>query len=304
MFKPMLAPHECPMSYPKYFEDLKYPLMCSPKYDGVRAIVKNGVAYSRTFKPLPSRQVQELLAPYEHFDGELIVGDATDFNVYNRTQSHVMAINKPDVDLFFYVFDYTHPNSLSQPFGYRASLLKEIVQTNILQNDYIQVVEHKLIQNKAELLDYENMILEEGFEGVMMKSHIGPYKNGRGTYKQGLIYKLKRFQDDEGVITGFVQGKSNQNVQERDELGYAKRSTKKDGMVATDTLGKFIVGYNGAEIEVAPGHFNHDERKYIWENQFQFLGQFLKFRHFTHGVKDKPRFPRAIGFRDKIDMGD
>jgi DNA ligase OB-like domain len=69
-------------------------------------------------------------------------------------------------------------------------------------------------------------------------------------------------------------------------------------------LGKFIVFFNGIEIEVAPGAFTHAERKEIWDNQFKYKGEYLKFRHFAHGVKDKPRFPRAIGFRDVIDMGD
>jgi DNA ligase-1 len=301
MFKPMLAPHECPMSYDKYFEDLKYPLLCSPKYDGVRAIVKNHVVYSRTFKPIPAKQVQEWFGneDFEHMDGELIVGEATDFNVYNRTQSHVMALSKPNADLHFYVFDYTAPEYLLRPFTDRWCHLR-----NTVNHPFVHVVHQEFIQNKAQLLEYEDKILEMGFEGVMMKAQMGAYKNGRGTYKQGLIYKLKRFQDDEGVIVGFVQGKSNQNVQERDELGYAKRSTKKDGMVATETLGKFLVDFKGNEIEVAPGHFNHEERKWIWEHQFETMGKYLKFRHFTHGVKDKPRFPRAIGFRDKLDMGD
>jgi len=300
MFKPMLAPHECPMSHPNFFEDLKYPLLCSPKYDGVRAIVKGGIVYSRTFKPIPSRQVQELFSKYEHYDGELIVGNATDYNVYNRTQSHVMAINKPDDDLHFYVFDYTHPDVLNNSFSYRVSCLLRLTHAS----NIVHVVTQSFAQNKQEVLNFETIALELGFEGIMMKAHNGPYKNGRGTFKQGLIYKLKRFQDDEGVIIGFVQGKSNQNFKERDELGYAKRSTKKEGMVATDTLGKFLVDFKGNEIEVAPGHFNHSERKWIWEHQIETTGKYLKFRHFTHGVKDKPRFPRAIGFRDKIDMGD
>ena len=30
---------------------------------------------------------------------------------------------------------------------------------------------------------------------------------------------------------------------------------------------------------------------------------YVKYRSFPHGEKDKPRFPRALGFRDSIDMG-
>lgn len=300
VFKPMLAPHEDPMSFPNYFKELKYPLLCSPKYDGVRCIIKDHIAYSRTFKPIPARQVQDEFNDLEHFDGELIVGEPTDYNVYNRTQSHVMAMDKPNVDLRYYVFDYTHPELLDKPFSYRFTNLSDLYFENI----GVFIVEQQYIENKADLLEYEENCLKQGFEGIMMKSLDGYYKQGRGTFKQGLIYKLKRFQDDEGVIVGFEEGKSNQNTQERDELGYAKRSTAKAGMVLTNTLGKFIIYYNDTEIEVAPGTFTHAERKHIWENKSKYLGSYLKFRHFAHGVKDLPRFPRAIGFRDKMDFGD
>jgi DNA ligase-1 len=95
---------------------------------------------------------------------------------------------------------------------------------------------------------------------------------------------------------------TNENILEKDELGYAKRSYKKDGMVAANTLGNFIVSYNNMVISVAPGKFNHDLRKTIWNSQNYYIGKILKFRFFAHGIKDKPRFPRAIGFRSKIDL--
>ena len=299
VFKPMLAPHEDPIGYPKFFEDLRYPLVCSPKYDGVRCIVKGGIPLSRTGKELPSKQIKELFDKFEHFDGELIVGEPTDFNVYNRTQSHVMSKSKPDADLRFYVFDYTHPDWLDAPFLERYGYMQEMA-------DFAPaiLVEQHYITNKKTLLEYEEEMLEAGFEGIMMKASNGHYKQGRGTYKQGLIYKLKRFRDDEGLILDFVQGKSNQNTKERDELGYAKRSTAKAGMVLTETLGKFIVLFDNMEIEVAPGAFTHAERTYIWKHKEAFRNRYLKFRHFAHGVKDMPRFPRAIGLRDIIDMGD
>ena len=54
----------------------------------------------------------------------------------------------------------------------------------------------------------------------MMRNPIAPYKQGRGTFREGIIYKLKRFEDSEAVIIGFVEQMTNQNVLEKDELGY------------------------------------------------------------------------------------
>ncbi len=69
IFKPMLA---CEVDLDK----LRFPLLASAKLDGVRAIVRDGVVYSRSNKPIPNKFVQQQFKHLEHFDGELIVGFA------------------------------------------------------------------------------------------------------------------------------------------------------------------------------------------------------------------------------------
>jgi len=300
MFKPMLCPQKDPMSHLTFFKELEYPLLCSPKYDGIRCIIKNGIAMSRKFLALPSLQVQTEfgIAELEHCDGELIEGQPNDPGVYNRTQSHVMSEDKPG-DIRFYIFDYTHPTYLNKPFYERLekiNLVNPVMMTNAM------LVEQVEVNTEEELLRYESKILQIGFEGIIMKSPVGYYKQGRGTMKEGIIYKLKRFKDDEALIVGFEEGMANNNEQKRDALGYAERSSSKDGLIAAGTLGKFIVSFQGQEITIAPGAFDHVSRKQIWDNQSNYIGKVLKFRHFAHGVKDRPRFPRAIGFRNLMDM--
>ncbi len=309
MFKPMLAPGEDPMSFPDYFEKLQYPLLCSPKYDGIRCIIKNKRAMSRSFKILPSYQVQEEFTEFEHFDGELIEGNATDFDVYNRTQSHVMSENKPG-ELTYFVFDYTHPEYLNKPFYERLDFLKskpfyqsfEFVEKALGTAGRIRVVPHEHIENYDELIQYEEKCLKEGFEGIMMRNPIGQYKLGRGTFKEGLIYKLKRFKDSEGLLIDIFPMMENHNVLETDELGYAKRSSSKAGLVEGNIAGKFQVAFNGDILDVAPGSFNHAEREEMLLNKEKYIGEYLKFRYFNHGIKDKPRFPRAIGIRNLRDL--
>jgi DNA ligase 1 len=299
IFKPLLAPPQDPLSYPNYFKELQYPLLVSPKYDGIRAIVKQGTVLSRTGKPLPSFLIQDELNEFEHFDGEIIVGNATDHNVYNRTQSHVMAHEKI-FDFKYYVFDYTHPVYLADWFDARLNILQGLVEEK--SNPNVVFVPHQYVDNYEQLLQFEEDCLFEGFEGVMLRSPIAPYKQGRGTWREGIIMKLKRFHDAEAYIVGFKEQFTNTNVQERDELGYAKRSYKLEGMEPADTLGAFLVAFEDDVLEIAPGNFNHAERKDIWDNGHKYIDKILKFRYFKHGVKDKPRFPRAIGFRDKIDL--
>lgn len=297
MFKPMLSPGDDPLKNPNYFKDLRYPLLCSPKLDGIRCVIKNNIAYSRTYKPIPSLQVQEEFTLVNHLDGELIEGNPTDADVYNRTQSHIMSEDKPG-NVTFRVFDFTHPDWLHKPFHERLD--QACIEVSTLPS--YKIVDHVLVEDYDSLIEFENSCLFAGYEGIMMRDPFGRYKNGRGTFKEGLIYKLKRFQDDEAIIVDFVAQLHNTNTLEKDELGYAKRSSSKDGMVELDTLGKFIVAYGNDILEIAPGQFTHSQRKHIWDNKEAYLGELLKFRFFNHGIKDKPRFPRAVGFRNRIDI--
>jgi DNA ligase-1 len=298
MFKPMLAPGEDPKSFPDYFKKLQYPLLASAKYDGIRCVVKGVRCLSRSGKILPSYQVQNDFSHFVDMDGELIEGVETDVDVYNRTQSHVMSEDKPG-DIKFFVFDYTDPDWLMKPFYERLERAESIIEAYNV--DHVKLVPHEYIENYDALIEFENKQLEAGFEGIMMRNPVGHYKQGRGTFREGLIYKLKRFEDAECYIIGFEEQMTNNNILEKDELGYAKRSYAKDGLVPSGTLGKFIVLWNEMELHVAPGSFTHAERKEIWDNQAKYLNRLLKFRYFNHGIKDKPRFPRAVGFRSEDD---
>lgn len=299
MFKPMLAPGEDPMSFPDYFKNLRYPLLCSPKYDGIRCIIKNTRAMSRTFKIIPSYQVQDEFNKLENFDGELIEGNPTDFDVYNRTQSHVMSEYKPG-DISYFVFDYTDQKYLDKPFYQRLEYLEK--HCKVWAQDNIKFIKHTHVENYEELLEYEKECLSKGFEGIMMRDPVGYYKCGRGTFREGLIYKLKRFKDSEGIILDISPMLQNNNKLEVDALGYAKRSSSKENLSETDLAGSFLVLFNGLEIDVAPGSFNHEQRYEMLQNKNEYIGKHLKFRYFTHGIKDKPRFPRALGIRSLMDV--
>lgn len=299
-FKPMLAPREEPASFPDYWKLLRYPLEVSPKLDGIRGAARQPYVVSRTLKPLPSFQVQEEFGHLPPLDGEITVGAPTEPDVYNKTQSHVMSFDKIADDLRYYVFDYTEDSWKTRPFYERLGKAAEIVKA--LKRPDIILVEHQSVESYEELLAYEEVQLALGFEGVMMRNPIGEYKWGRATFLQELIYKLKRSTDDEGVVIGFEEQYTNTNKQERNELGLAKRSSSKEGLVRANTLGAFIVLWRGMELTVGCGFFSHLQRKHIWENRQSYLGDLLKFRYFGYGNKDMPRFPRALGWRDKMDV--
>ena len=161
----------------------------------------------------------------------------------------------------------------------------------------------KFIYNKEELMDFESECLKEGFEGVMLREPMGKYKCGRSTMKEQILLKLKRFYDAEARVLGFEERLHNENSKEKDEFGLSKRSSKKVGMKPANTLGALLVEDigTGAKFGVGSG-FDDTLRKQIWDSRESILGKIVKYKYQTVGVKNVPRFPVFLGFRNKLDM--
>lgn len=302
-FKPLLSASADVNKDPAVLSKLKFPLIVSPKLDGIRNVVRGGRCQSRKLLDIPSKQVQEMFSHLEHMDGELIVGDVTDHDVYNRTQSFVMSNDKPASDLFYYVFDWAEESWAGRGFEERLDHLKAAVKSfEASGTGNVIVVEQRIVNSLEELLAAEEEFLSLGYEGIMMRSLNGPYKHGRSTFNEHTLIKLKRFQDDEAIVVGFVEQMRNENEAKKDELGHTKRSTNAEGMVPAGTLGKFLAKFGDLELEIPPGVLKKTERQHIWDHRDAFMGQTLKFRHFPHGAKDRPRAPRFIGWRTEGDM--
>lgn len=298
IFKPMLA---------GTIEDtskLKYPLFASFKYDGIRAMMQDGRLVSRKLKLIPNLQVQEKFAMIpDGIDGELLAKDPTDKNAMQNTSTAVMSRSKDATDVVFYVFDVYDP---TLPFHERLKKAARLMHPIADKIVGWQIVQQELINSEDELLIFEKKALELGYEGVMVRSIDGPYKQGRSTENQGWLLKLKRFLDAEAEVLSVYEEMENTNVATKDALGHTERSSHKAGMVGKDTLGGFDVrGINGEFKDVefrVPGNTTDELQKKYWKNRKNLIGKIIKYKYFPIGVKDKPRLPIFLGFRDKRDM--
>lgn len=291
MFKPMLA------ATLERAEDLRFPVLASPKLDGIRATVQGGVVLSRSLKPIPNQHVQLLLGSrrFENLDGELIVGDPTDNGCYRRTTSGIMSEDgKPSFT--YHVFDRFGPAGfdvrLHEARGVRSSM--------------INVVEHQLIEDLDELTEYEQRIVGAGYEGVMLRDPDGWYKQGRSTMREQGLVKLKRFAEDEAVVLGAEELMHNANEAKTNELGYKERSSRRSGLVGAGKLGALHVRgltgkFKGCEFYIGTG-FNDETRRRLWEQRHNLAGHIAAYKYFETGTKDAPRFPVFKWFRSKIDM--
>ena len=283
-FRPMLATDAD-------LDKLRFPLLASAKLDGVRAVVRDGVVFSRSNKPIPNAHVQKLFGKYTHFDGELIVGDPTSKACYRDTISGVMSVDgEPDVKL--YVFD--HVGEPSHLYNFRAERLTK--------SKHVVVHEQVMCLTLEDILKYEEQCLDAGYEGLILRDPNAPYKQGRSTVKEGDLLKLKRFVDDEATVIGLEERMHNGNVATVNELGRTARSSHKENKSGRGDLGALLLRHSsGIEFSCGTG-FTDGERGEIWANRDRYLGQLAKYKHFPVGAKDLPRHPVFLGWRDRRDL--
>lgn len=274
---------------------LQFPVLASPKLDGIRCLTTQRQGpVTRSLKPVPNKFIQRELEFYPPLDGELMVGDPLDPTAFNKSTSGIMS-HEGEPDFTFWVFDTWSFGGM--PFEDRL----ERVEAMLVIEDVprVRLVEHVLIKSHDELLEYEANKVGMGYEGVMVRSPKGLYKHGRSTAREGILGKVKRFEDTEGVVVGFEELRHNDNEQTTNNLGYAERSKVSSNMRPGGTLGALQVSASSQWTEdfgIGTG-FTAEQRQEIWDNRDDYFGMTVKFKHQPAGAKDKPRFPTFLGWR-------
>ena len=276
---------------------LTYPVIVSKKLDGIRCLKINGEVLSRSLKQIPNEYINRTLKKLlpDGIDGEILVGK----NFQDCTHG-VMSIDG-EPDFTYWAFDFVM--NLSHPYSNRLEQLSREVKK--INDSRVKYVPTTIITNKEELSAYEEKTLQEGFEGVMVRSINGPYKCGRSTLNEGYLLKLKRFVDSEAEILGLEEMFHNANEAKTNELGRTHRSSAQDGKIPMGKLGKFLVRdlKSGVEFSVGTGiGLTMELRQEIWDHQKKYVGKIIKYKSQPFGVKAAPRIPVFIGFRDKKDM--
>lgn len=297
---PMLAERKSAHLFQK--TPVRFPLYGLPKFDGIRCIVK-GLAVSRSFIGIKNNQVRESLSipELEGLDGELTVGPPAAENVYNRTTAVNGNRGKAPLDFTWHVFDdFTNPDA-----PYEERQLRAAERVFDLGLPFVRSVPAVLLRSWHEVETYETATLDEGYEGVILRSPEGVYKFGRSTAKEQAMLKLKRFTDAEAEVIGFEELMHNTNENIKDAFGRAKRSKAQDGLVPGNTLGKMRARDLKTGVEFQIGMFKGltlADKQEIWDNQANYMGKLVKYSHFAHGAIDKPRHSKFLGWRDEGDM--
>lgn len=292
MFNPMLAGVVDPAT-------LRFPVLASPKLDGIRCLAMGGNPMSRSMAVLPSKHIQAFFAQHaeilEGLDGEIVVGSPTAKDVYRTTVSHVMAHDKV-FDFTFVVFDrWARSGSYAEAYDY-------LLTQRYAFPSNVQLLYQAQLDTIEALESYEEHMLGAGYEGVMLRDAGTNYKQGRSSTLEGILLKVKRYEDAEAVIIGTKEEMFNGNVAEKNELGRTKRSTAQAGLVGKGTMGALVVrGLNGpfkdVEFDIGTG-FTAADRAALWVP-----GEVVTYKFFNVGTKDKPRHTVFKARRPGFDMG-
>lgn len=296
-------------------DKLRFPLFVQPKLDGIRCVIVDGKALTRTLKPVPNAEIQAILGwpDLNGLDGELIVGDPTAPDCYRQTCSFVMSEDKRDAPWSFYVFDrWDQPDSR---FSVRYETLKALASR--LRGEgrgELVIVPSTTAQTLDDMRSIEQGFVESGHEGVILRGPESLYKFGRGNATNMDLLKVKRFTDSEALVLDCYEERHNANEVTTNALGRTERSSHQANKIGKGTLGGLEVqllndhaGFKaGTMFRIGTG-FDAQERAEIWK-MFKTdpdrcpVGWIAKFKHFEVGAKDKPRHPVFLGWRDERDM--
>lgn len=277
-----------------------FPVLATPKIDGIRALKINGCIVSRSFNLIPNliiRKELEQMLP-DGADGEIVSGDT-----FYTTSSVVMSINYNVNNFVYYWFDWVI-DSLDVPYIQRINKMVEYANSHTLESSLAKIIVlvPDIINNQQILNKYEKYALKANFEGVILRKPDGKYKCRRSTLSEQLLIKLKRCNDSEAIIIGTEELMHNNNTPEYNNIGYAIKSSHKTGLVAGNTLGSIIAQTKDGIIFKIGSGFTNKLRTTIWNNRENIIGQYVKYKHLNYGSLEAPRSPVFVGIRHQDDM--
>lgn len=249
---------------------ITFPVAVQPKLDGVRMLMKDGVCWSRTGKPIIPEVVQHIACDTDGLilDGELIYEGAS-------FQDTMRAVKKyrPELSskLTYHVFDIVD-TTLS--FMSRYELLENFFSDYALLGTSIQLVPTTWLVFENNLNAHHVEFVEAGYEGTIIRVPSGKYQVGQ---RSSELLKLKDFDDDEFEIIDITDGEG------RDSGAAIFECITKNGL-------SFLARPKGTM----------ESRQEIFKNKYNYIGKQLTVRYQGFSEDGIPRFPIGISVREEV----
>lgn len=312
-----------PMLAEDFVEDkLVGPWIAQPKVDGVRGMNMLGIFTGRSLKTHKNIYTTKFYSRSTliGLDGEVAAELETHPDLCRITSSALSTIAGEPYTVWW-LFDYVVNETKDLPYEQRlVALQRKVDALYHIDNKvwhHLRVMPSKLCHTLDELYAFEDWALNAGYEGICIRRPSAPHKQGRSTVREGGLLRIKRFVEAEAKVISLVEGETNGNEAQKNELGKTFRSSHQANMVPNgqvgsltcelledivDTRTKTTILQKGQTITVSPGNMDHPTRKQYFENPSLIVQKIIKFKFFPKGLKDKPRFPTFVTIRSKEDM--
>lgn len=276
-FKVMLAPSMLPN-----LTDLAYPLCIQPKYDGFRAIYKDGQFYTRSGLVYSNTNLKDHFKCLEGLGNYVLDGELYIHGQPFQDLSKVLNADAATVPnaLKYYVYDCLCIKDWSAQktrLSYidRLKLLRGLINDTIA--DYSKVIDAPtdVVKNASEAIEVYKKYLKNGYEGCMLKSLEGKYQWKRTSLKSGEMIKLKPFETADLEVIGVFDGEG-----------------KFEGKA-----GGILVDYNGLAVRCGSG-FDDITREAISKEPNSYIGKTAEIKYFEETEDRSLRHPIFIRWRE------
>ena len=298
-------------------DGLRFPLYASFKLDGYRCLIWQGRAWTRAGKLHQCQAVQAFAERVRHkasemfgpipdswaLDGELMIPGAN-FNTAGGL------LRRAD---YTGPFEYVVYDIAGTGMNFRTRMETALWMWQDAFKDStlpIRFLRHYWVEDMPQLLELEKVALEAGYEGLCTRAPYKMYKSGRGTWRDQVLCKLKRWHNAEARVTGVLPRMENLEEGTTNAWGLTERGKKKDYLVETPVLGSFEVqGLNGKwkGATFSIGTFlglTDEDKAQLWTQREDLIGKVVTYKFLPIGDEEneRPRHPVFLGFRPDWDM--
>lgn len=232
----------------KILEKVIYPVRVEPKLDGLRciAVKKNGEVTFYTRNGTVLETLPRVKAALEAMDIDNVTLDGEAMGEdWNESASVLMSSKskKDDSNIVYNIFDAMSTEcwvvqDCPMPYSDRCALVAKVIAA-LPKAAPVRQVPHIMAKSEEELKQFFAKCMNEGYEGVMLKTLNTPYEFDRSRN----ILKLKPCVTYEGTVVGWYEG---------------RRGTKREGL-----FGGFEVLLPNGVITRVGGGFNDATRSQI-----------------------------------------
>jgi DNA ligase-1 len=259
-----------------------YPCDVQPKLDGVRCLAywdgeelkllsRGGKDYN---VPHVVEALKPVLPPNLVLDGELYVHGES----LQTVTSWVKRLQPNTQKISYHCYDCVLLDDMKAPWAARYNALHDFFTKSTL-GDAVKLVDTYEAKNEGEVLRIYGKVVEEGYEGAIVRMHDG--SRYRFAYRSNRLLKVKSFIDGEFKVVSFKTGVG----RFKDCAIWTCHMPDREDL----TFEAVIKG-------------TMQEKKEMLKEASSYIGKMLKVKYFQLTDEGKPQFPVGIAFRLPEDM--